>query len=156
MDHSFMRSLWETQTLERLALLLQEIVERFCQSVFPTAVKGEKTAVSRTMRYVELHYAEHITLDMVAGNVYLSPSYLSSLFKKVLGFSFNEYLNTVRITEAKHRLSRGWDSVTEIAYAVGYESQSYFSKVFKRMTGMSPSEYQRAQQQSRREDAQKT
>lgn len=98
-----MRSLWETQTLERLALLLQEIVERFCQSVFPTAVKGEKTAVSRTMRYVELHYAEHITLDMVAGNVYLSPSYLSSLFKKVLGFSFNEYLNTVRITEAKHR-----------------------------------------------------
>lgn len=156
MDHSFMRSLWETQTLERLALLLQEIVERFCQSVFPTAVKGEKTAVSRTIRYVELHYAEHITLDMVAGNVYLSPSYLSSLFKKVLGFSFNEYLNTVRITEAKHRLSRGWDSVTEIAYAVGYESQSYFSKVFKRMTGMSPSEYQRAQQQSRREDAQKT
>ena len=149
MNHSFMRSLWETDSVENLALLMQEIVERFCQSVFPAAMKGEKTAVSRTMRYVELHYAEHISLNTVAQNVYLSPSYLSTLFKKVLGFSFNEYLNMVRVNEAKRLLAMGWSSVTEVAYAVGYESQSYFSKVFRRLAGMSPSDYQRARHEQR-------
>ncbi len=142
MDHSFMRSLWESDSLEKLALLLQEIVERFCQSVFPGAAGGEKNAISRVMRYVELHYAERITLETVAQHVYLSPSYLSFLFKRTLGFSFNEYVNSVRISEAKRLLRGGFYSVTETAYAVGYESQSYFPKVFRRLMGLTPSEYQ--------------
>lgn len=143
MNHSFMRTLWETDTTEKLALLMQELVERFCQSVFPNAIRGESNAVMRAARYVDVHFAENITLAEAAKSVYLSPSYLSTQFKKAMGLSFNEYLNTVRISEAKRQLARGWESVTEIAYAVGYDSQSYFSKVFRRLVGMSPTDYQR-------------
>ncbi len=142
MNHSFMRSLWDADSSETLALLMQELVERFCQSVFPGALRGDSSAVLRAVRYMEVHYAEDINLAEVAKNVYLSPSYLSTLFKKAMGLSFSEYLTSVRIGEAKRRLSRTWDSVTEIAYAVGFDSQSYFSKVFRRLVGMSPTEYQ--------------
>ncbi len=143
MNHAFMRSLWETDSNEKLALLLQEVVECFCQSMFPGAFKGERSAVMRAVRYVEVHYAEDVSLAQVAKCVYLSPSYLSTLFKKATGLSFREYLSRVRISEAKRKLSKGWESVTDIAYAVGYDSQSYFSKVFRRIAGISPTEYQR-------------
>ncbi len=143
MNHSFMRSLWEADSNETLALLMQELVERFCQNVFPGALKGDKDAVLRAVRFVELHYAENITLAQVAKHVYLSPSYLSTLFKKAMGLSFNEYLRGVRIDEAKRRLACSWDSVTEVAYAVGFDSQSYFSKVFHQSVGVSPTDYQR-------------
>ncbi len=141
MNHSFMRSLWETESNEKLALLMQELVEKFCQSVFPNALRGDSSAVMRAVRYIDVHYAEEVTLAGLAGNVYLSPGYLSTVFKKVVGMPFNEYLNTVRISEAKRRLSRG-SSVTDVAYAVGFDSQSYFSKVFRRLVGMSPTDYQ--------------
>ncbi len=153
MDHSFMRSLWDAPSQEKLALLLQEIVERFCQSVFPHTVRGEKSAVTRAMRYVESHFDERITLDMVAQHVYLSPSYLSSLFKKTLGLPFNKYLNSVRIEEAKRRFRQKQNNITEVAYAVGYESQSYFSKVFRLFVDMSPSDYLNMQLQAHDEQA---
>ncbi len=149
MNHTFMRSLWEADSTETLALLLQELVERFCQSVFPGALRGDKGAVMRAVRYIELHYAENLTLAQVARNVYLSPSYLSTLFRKTMGLPFSEYLTNVRISEAKRQLSRGWESVTEVAYAVGFDSQSYFSKVFRRVTGVSPSDFQRQAHEGR-------
>ncbi len=149
MNHSFMRSLWEADSNETLALLMQELVEKFCQSVFPDALKGDRNAVMRAVRYIEVHFGENITLADAAKSVYLSPSYLSTLFKKAMGMSFNEYLRTVRIEEARRLLAKGRHSVTDVAYAVGFDSQSYFSKVFHSTVGQSPTEYQRAAQQSR-------
>ena len=73
--------------------------------------------------------------------MHLSESYFSSIFKKGCGASFREYLNAVRIDEARRLLDLNQQSVTEIALMVGFESQSYFSKVFRAVTGMSPKEY---------------
>ena len=73
--------------------------------------------------------------------VYLSPAYLSRIFKKETGTSFNEYLSGVRIGKAKELLRHPELRLTDIAQMVGYEDQSYFAKVFKRVTGSSPSGY---------------
>ena len=92
----------------------------------------------RCTQYIATHYAEHITLDSVAQMVYLSPAYLSRVFKQETGRTFNEYLNGVRIRKAKELLAHRELRMTDIALLVGYEDQSYFTKVFKRTTGMLP------------------
>ena len=74
--------------------------------------------------------------------VYLSPAYLSRIFKQETGVTFNEYLNRVPlVNKAKELLRRRELRMTDISLAVGYEDQSYFTKVFKRVAGMLPREY---------------
>lgn len=141
MNRSFMRSLWQAATVEDLCYHMQEAVERFCHSAFPPTSLAERDVIQQAMRYIKIHFAEPLTLADVAKSVHLSESYFSSLFKKGCGSSFREYLNAVRVEEAKRLLDLMQQSVTEIALAVGFESQSYFSKVFRAVTGMTPKEY---------------
>jgi len=141
MNRSFMRSLWQAATVEDLCYHMQEAVERFCHSAFPPATPAERDVIQQAMRYIKIHFAEPLTLADVARSVHLSESYFSSLFKKGCGSSFKEYLNAVRVEEARRMLDMMQHSITEIALAVGFESQSYFSKVFRAVTGMTPKEY---------------
>jgi len=141
MNRSFMRSLWQASTVEDLCYHMQEVVERFCQSAFPPSTSIERDVIQSATRFINIHFAEPIALADVARSVHLSESYFSSLFKKGCGASFREYLNAVRVDEARQMLELGRQSVTEIALAVGFESQSYFSKVFRAVTGASPKEY---------------
>jgi AraC-like DNA-binding protein/ligand-binding sensor protein len=141
MNRLFMRSLWQASTVEDLCYHMQEAVERFCLSAFPPASTVERDVIRQATRFINIHFAEALTLQDAARSVHLSESYFSSLFKKGSGSSFREYLNAVRVDEAKKLLDQNRQSVTEVALAVGFESQSYFSKVFRAVTGMSPKEY---------------
>ncbi len=123
---------------------MQDLVERFCSSAFPGHGAGGPSAyfaLKRALNYIALNFAQDITLTSVAREVHLSESYFSTLFKKLCGTSFTEYLNAVRIEESKRLLAQGDLNVTEAAVRVGFASQSYFSKVFRRVTGMSPRHY---------------
>jgi YesN/AraC family two-component response regulator len=82
-----------------------------------------------------------ITLEDVAAHVYLSPSYLSKLFKTATGQNFNSYLNNLRIEHAKQLMLSGLGDLESVALTVGYEDQSYFTKVFKRLTGVTPKKF---------------
>ena len=93
------------------------------------------------MQYIETHYYEKITLDQLAEMVYLSPAYLSRIFKKETGTTFNDYLIQVRIGKAKNLLHHKDLRVTDIAEAVGFDDQSYFTKVFRRIVGVTPLKY---------------
>ena len=141
MNRSFMRSLWQASTTEDLCYHMQEAVERFCQSAFPPGAATERDVIQQATRFINIHFAEPLTLSDAAKSVHLSESYFSSIFKKGCGASFREYLNAVRIDEARRLLDLNQQSVTEIALMVGFERQSYFSKVFRAVTGMSPKEY---------------
>ena len=78
---------------------------------------------------------------MVAAQVGLNPSYFSTYFKQICGSSFKEYLNMVRVEEAKRLLANTDYSILDIAIAIGFDNQSYFSKVFKRVTGVTPGRF---------------
>lgn len=97
--------------------------------------------IHRCTQYISVNYKERITLEDTARMVYLSPAYLSRIFKQETGVTFNEYLNRVRVNKAKELLRRRELRMTDISLAVGYEDQSYFTKVFKRVAGMLPREY---------------
>ena len=87
------------------------------------------------------HYAEPLTLAQLAETAGLSPSYFSALFVKVMGVSLREYINHVRVEEAKRLLTATDYPLSQIAVSVGFSDQSYFSKVFKQITGISPNRY---------------
>ncbi|HEX2950296.1 MAG TPA: PocR ligand-binding domain-containing protein [Armatimonadota bacterium] len=105
---------------------------------------GTQSAIAAAIRYLHDHYAEEITLGMVARHVGWSPAYFSARFRAVTGSSFVDYLHQLRVRHAQTLLRETEQTVTYIALACGFNSQSQFHRVFRRLTGMSPGAYRHA------------
>ncbi len=105
--------------------------------------KEEAYPIRLSKQYIQLHFSEPLSLDAVAAEVNLTPVYFSSVFKKVTGQNFHDYLTQVRMNEAKNLLKEPGKSIIEISMAVGYTDNKYFRKLFKRHTGIKPSDYRK-------------
>ncbi len=95
----------------------------------------------KSIKYINEHYNEHITVEMLAKIENLSVSYFRTLFRKVTGTTPTEYLTVQRINAACLYFKHYNMTVKEVSYAVGYSDSLYFSKVFKKITGISPKSY---------------
>ena len=94
--------------------------------------------------YLNENYEHKISLDQIATNMYLSPVYISKIFKEKTGDSPINYLIRIRLEKAKELLvSEENTSIKEIALKVGYEDVYHFSKLFKKHYGVSPLAYRR-------------
>lgn len=94
--------------------------------------------ISEIVRYINGHYMQELSLHTLAERFYVSPYYLSRFFKEATGFTFVEYLNSVRIKEAKKLLEQSSMKVSLIAKKVGFGSVTHFGRVFKTVTGHAP------------------
>jgi len=83
----------------------------------------------------------HITVEAICRKLSFSRSYLSARFKNSFNMTINEYLNKIKIEEAKTLIREEKHSISEISSLLCYDNPHYFSKVFKRVTNMSPREY---------------
>jgi two-component system response regulator YesN len=97
--------------------------------------------VSRTMKYINEHYAEKLTLQQVADYLFISTWHLCRVLKKHSDTNFVDILNHVRIEHAKKFLRETNLKVYEISERVGYSDIAYFSKVFRALTGLSPKQF---------------
>jgi two-component system, response regulator YesN len=97
--------------------------------------------VMATQEYLEMHYAEDISLEDVAEQVSISPQYFSKLIKKNTGFNFIDWLSMLRVKKAKELLTNSNLTVKEVCFMVGYKDPNYFSRIFKKRIGITPSEY---------------
>lgn len=101
-------------------------------------------AVNQIVDYLDAHYNEKISLDRIAQNMYLSPVYVSKIFKEETGESPINYLIKIRLEKAKDMLtSPNPESIKKIANDVGYEDAYHFSKLFKKYYGVSPLHYKK-------------
>jgi len=101
----------------------------------------------RIARFIRENYNRPLSLASISEQFYISPWYLSRIFRQATGMRLMEYLNNVRIKEAQSLLRDSLMTVTEIAAHVGYGSQTHFGRIFRRIMGTSPLEYRK---QSRR------
>ncbi|MNO19892.1 putative response regulatory protein [compost metagenome] len=102
------------------------------------------TAVETVKRWVSANYNQHADLNMLAGMVFLTPSYLSKLFKQETGLTLTDYVIEIRIRKAKQLLKNAPDlKIHEIGAEVGYPDPAYFNKLFKKIVGLTPNEYKR-------------
>ena len=95
----------------------------------------------RAISFVEENLSEKISLGEVAQLCGLGPFQFSRAFKHDLGTTFREFLIQRRINRALQLFGNPKASVTEVAFAAGFNDLSYFARVFRRFTGVSPSSY---------------
>lgn len=99
--------------------------------------------IEETVRYINAHYSENLKLKDMAERVYISPQYLSGLFKKEMFMTISDYIAKIRMERAKELLKDTGLSIGEIAEKTGYKDIRHFSTMFKRLTGLTPSEFRR-------------
>lgn len=115
----------------------------FMEQKLAFAIPSRNAALDRGRAYIDEHCAEDFDMDKLASVAYVTPSYLSRLFKHYLGTTPMRYRNAMRIEKAKHLLLIDSASVEEIADALGFEDAKYFSHLFKSLTSLTPSEFRK-------------
>ncbi|MGG1513863.1 helix-turn-helix domain-containing protein [Paenibacillus oryzisoli] len=104
--------------------------------------RGRNEAIERMLTYIQEHYHESdLSLDRLAEQFHLSPTYISKLFKEYTESNFIDHLIAIRIDASKSLLLDKERKVNEVSEAVGYTNTRSFLRTFKKYTGMTPTEY---------------
>jgi len=124
--------------------VIQQLI-KWMHMIFGERVRDERSDhfMIKAERYILENYHRPLTLADTAEQCYLSPNYLSRLFREKKGMTFLELLTAVRIENAKRMLHEPWVRIYEIAEAVGYGSWKHFCRVFKDTTNTTPTEYRK-------------
>lgn len=126
-----------------LSLYLQMIRHWYEKSDKIFAENDEITfRIYQAADYAMLNYSD-VTAQEMAKMCMVSFSYFSRSFKKVMGCGFSEFLNNIRIDNARRLLLTTSDNITKIAADTGFSSSSHFIYVFKKKTGRSPLSYKK-------------
>ena len=104
-------------------------------------VHNENAIISKAQQYISAHIREKLSVPMVARQVDVSPSYLTSLFHKNLQISPGEYIRRTKLQESKQLIRENNLNFTEIAEALQYSTVHHFSRQFKEKFGITPTEY---------------
>ena len=108
------------------------------------APRAVHQGIARALAFAGKHFTESITLSEMAREASLSKFHFCRLFHREMGFSFRECLQGLRVRRARALLADPGLSVTEVAYAAGFNDLSHFDKVFRRIVGVPPSEYRKS------------
>ena len=106
--------------------------------------RAEPRDIWKARKFIEEHVAEHLSLTKVASAVGINATHLSEKFKHVTGTKFVDYIARIRFEKARELLEDVDLRISEIAFAVGFQSLSQFNRVFKKLSGKSPTEYRAA------------
>lgn len=103
---------------------------------------NDKIRMGTIYDYIHENYDKKPDVNAIASNVHLSTAAFCRYFKKQTNMTFTEFVNQYRITQAKTLLLKH-HNVSEVVYAVGFESMSYFNKLFKSLVGETPSSFKK-------------
>ncbi len=123
--------------------LMWQMVRDYCAYVRRYSLKEYSPAVQKVMNYVNLNVAEPLTLKSLAAMCFISPSYLSALFKQEAGTTLIDYINTQRVNRAAQLLEHSSHAIAAVAEEVGILDVNYFTKIFKKTLGVTPTRYRR-------------
>jgi two-component system response regulator YesN len=135
-----LRQLSQTTKISDCTKLLTKL---FCERLKPDK-KPSSAIIESALVYIDKHYWEDLSLDLVANQVFISKNYLSTLFKQSQGVGFTDYLNGVRVKKAQELLADPNNKVHTVSSLIGYSNYRYFNYLFRKATGMTPSEYRRS------------
>jgi two-component system, response regulator YesN len=136
--------------LERIALcnsiaeLRQVILSVFQEHLLQIKTNTDdqcRKVIEDVQILIQMEYGNDIGVDYLANRVFLSPSYLSFLFKKSTGQNLIKYITAVRMERAKELLRDSTIKVVDIASTVGFANTSYFNLMFKQHNGLTPIQY---------------
>jgi two-component system response regulator YesN len=135
-----LESIYRTTKLSDLRKVVLTILKE-TESSSGTGAEAMPKAIEEVVRLIEIEYNTDLSLESLAERVYLSPSYLSHLFKKQKGISLNKFITLYRMEKAKELLCSTKRKIVDIGQDVGYSNFPYFSALFKNHYGKTPSQF---------------
>jgi len=130
-----------SSTMSELHSLSTNMICEYCDLVNKYSTSGYSSIIKKAIDYINFHYKDKLSLSIIAKDIKINPSHLSRQFKKETNTTVTQFINNKRIDEAKFLIKQNINSITEIAFMVGFESHNYFCTVFKNVTNKTPLEY---------------
>lgn len=128
-----------------LLVLLLNISREYTNTLLQDSSSKNKTLTiaQEILNYLNTEYSQKITSTIISERFEKNYDHLNRCFKRMTNYSILNYLNLIRISNAKRLIATSHLNFSEIGYLVGIENPYYFSRLFKKITGISPSEYYR-------------
>ncbi len=143
LNYKYLKDVGNINNVDELTFWLSKILDRFTDCVFNFADIRHSDVIHKALDYIRNNYNDRISLEDVARQVYMNPSYFSKIFKNEMKSSFVTYVTKLRIDVSKRLLSDISIPITEVSSLAGFDDQSYFTKVFKKTTGMTPGKFRK-------------
>ena len=135
--------LFSATTIAEMELLLRDYLKEVCDFVIDTNLRCSSTVCEEIKQYVRDNFADsEMNVNAIAEHFHLNSAYLSSMFKKNTGIKLLEYINKVRIDEAKKLMIHNPDaSMEEIVYRIGFTNSRTFRRIFLKYENVPPSKF---------------
>ncbi|MCJ8010872.1 AraC family transcriptional regulator [Paenibacillus sp. KQZ6P-2] len=131
---------------EAIHLLFQTLL-RLCRKYEESKRSHNNSLAGKLIEYIDRHFSDpDLSLSVLAGEARTSEAYVSFFFKEQTGMNFSDYLENVRMEEARRLLIHSGKPVSEIAALTGYLSLNTFSRAFKRANSISATEFRKENQ----------
>lgn len=105
------------------------------------SMSREKEHFNSFMKLLSENYLKQREVKFYAEQMNLTPRYLTTIIRKVSGYTVSDWIYKFLIKDAKYLLKNSYMTVQQIAYELNFPNQSFFGKFFKKHTGMSPGAY---------------
>lgn len=126
--------------ISEIMVLIQELAGQISAS-FSENTDSVRREILLAKEYIHENYNKELSVETLASIVYLTPDYLSRLFKKATGRSLSQYIRQYRMERARELLLHTSKKVIQIGIDVGYSNYSYFCQSFREYYGASPEKY---------------
>ena len=146
LDHISARFALELETLgsvEEGRRLRVRMVKEYCRYVQQYSLRQYSPLIQKVINEINLHLDAPLSLKTLAAQCYISPSYLSNVFKQEIGQTLTDYISRRRMERAARLLLTTNARVAVVAEEVGILDVNYFTKMFKNATGQTPTAYRR-------------
>lgn len=141
LNYDYLNDIHNCKTLDELNRWLSNVLIRFTNAVFDVGTVKHSDIIMKIIEYVRRNYMKKITLNDISNHVNFSVSYISRIFKEEMGTNMMNFINKVRVENAKMLLMKNEIPLIEVSYLCGFEDQTYFNKVFKKLTNISPGKF---------------
>lgn len=138
-------NLFNIATVSLIEQKVYDIIVELEQIIQQNKTRKKNTIIVEIEKYLQENYYQELSLQILAGKFHVSNIYLGRLFKAETGEYFSDYLNRLRIEEAKCLLKDSHLKTTEIAIQVGFLDPNYFYRKFKQTVGISPTEFKNSE-----------
>lgn len=138
---NILKNIQKVENIFELETYVASILEKAAEYFSKKYIRKNDKVISDIKNIISSQYMTEISVNKISKMIYLSPNYISLIFKKETGETITDYLTRIRIEKAKNLLKNTELQIQKISEMVGYEDASYFSKVFRKITGIHPLRY---------------
>jgi len=134
--------LYQCGTVQEIIDILEQNIQLYEDTMF-SGQSSARSDVEKVKSYIYEHYADELSVEILGKGVYLSPGYMSYIFKKETGEGLTHFIREFRLEKAKELLRATNKKIVQICKETGFTNASYFCKSFREYYGCSPEKFRK-------------